>query len=134
MDRHRICRIELHPDGEDADAGSATRVDTATVRTATRNRRWICERSIIDDIVRRIKRFRFPEGVVARERRNRGYTLYGVPSGAPVAGLRRARHNDDVDVLSWSAWKERRTTAGPFGRTVLPIDEALDFTAYEDIF
>jgi hypothetical protein len=38
------------------------------------------------------------------------------------------------EVLYWSLWKERWTSAGPFGRTILPIDEALRFIASEDIF
>jgi hypothetical protein len=86
-----------------------------------------------DDIVRRIERFRFPRGVVIPERRNRGYTLYHTSSGAPVARLRPTGRNDRVEVLYWSAWKERSTAAGPFGSTILPVDEALHFIAHEDI-
>ena len=87
-----------------------------------------------DDIVQRIKRFQFPGGAVIPEGRNRGYTLYHAGSGAPVARLRPTGRDDSVKVFYWSAWKERWTAAGPFGRTVLPIDEALDFIADEDIF
>ena len=87
-----------------------------------------------DDIVQRIERFHFPRGPVTPERRNRGYTLHHAASGAPVARLRPTGRNDSVEVFYWSAWKERWTAAGPFGRTVLPIDEALDFIAHEDIF
>ncbi len=87
-----------------------------------------------DDIVQRIKRFHFPRGAVVAERRNRGYTLCHAGSGALVARLRPTGRNDSVEVFYWSAWKERWTAAGPFGRTVLPIDEALDFIAHEDIF
>jgi hypothetical protein len=87
-----------------------------------------------DDIVQHIERFRFPKGAVVWERRNRGYTLYHAASAAPVARLRPTGCNDGVEVLYWSAWKERWTATGPFGRTVLPIDEALDFIAHEDIF
>jgi hypothetical protein len=36
--------------------------------------------------------------------------------------------------LYWSLWKERWAAAGPFGRTVLSIDDALQFIAHEDIF
>jgi hypothetical protein len=39
-----------------------------------------------------------------------------------------------VEVLYWSLWKKRWTKAGPFGRTVLSIDEAHRFIATEDIF
>ena len=87
-----------------------------------------------DDIVQRIECFHFPRGPVTLTRRNRGYTLHHVASGAPVARLRPTGRNDSVEVFYWSAWKERWTAAGPFGRTVLPIDEALDFIAHEDIF
>jgi hypothetical protein len=91
-------------------------------------------RLMIDDIVQRIERFHFPRGAVFAERRNRGYTLYRAPSGALVARLRPTGRNDSVEILYWSAWKERWVAAGPFGRTVLPLDEALHFIANEDIF
>ncbi len=87
-----------------------------------------------DDIAQRIERFCFPRGAVVCERRNRGYTLYHALSAAPVARLRPTGRNNSFEVLYWSAWNERWTAAGPFGRTVLPIDEALDFIAHEDIF
>ena len=38
------------------------------------------------------------------------------------------------EVLFWSLWKERWASTGPFGPTVLPINEALRFIAHEDIF
>ena len=87
-----------------------------------------------DNIVQRIERFRFSRGAVVCERRNHGYTLYHALSGAPVAKLRPTGRDDSVEVLYWSAWKERWTAACPFGRTVLPVNEALDFIAHEDIF
>jgi len=55
-------------------------------------------------------------------------------SGAPVARLRSTGRNDSVEVLYWSVSKERWAAAGPFGGTVLPLDEALQFIASEDIF
>ena len=55
-------------------------------------------------------------------------------SGVPVARLRPTGQADRVEVLYWSLWKERWTSAGPFGRTILPIDDALRFIASEDIF
>jgi len=87
-----------------------------------------------DDIVQRIERFHFPRGAVTPERRNRGYTLHHAAFGALVARLRPTGRNDSVEVFYWSAWKERWIAAGPFGRTVLPIGEALDFIAHKDIF
>jgi hypothetical protein len=87
-----------------------------------------------DDIVQRIERFHFPRGAVLAERRNRGYTLYHALSGSPVARLRPTGRSDSVEILYWSAWKERWAVTGLFGRTVLPVDEALHFIAHEDIF
>ena len=87
-----------------------------------------------DDIVQRIERFHFPRGAVLAERRNRGYTLYHALSGSPVARLRPTGRSDSVEILYWSAWKERWAVTGLFGRTVLPVVEALHFIAHEDIF
>ena len=87
-----------------------------------------------DDIIQRIERFRFPRGTLVSERRNRGHTLYHALSGAPVARLRPTGHDDSVEILYWSAWKERWTAAGPFGKTVLSLDDALHLIAHEDIF
>ncbi len=86
------------------------------------------------DIVQRIERFRFPRGAVVAEHRNRSYTLYHALSGSPVARLRPTGCSDSVEILYWSAWKQRWAATGPFGRTVLPVDDALDFIAHEDIF
>jgi hypothetical protein len=36
---------------------------------------------------------------------------------------------DPFEVLYWSLWKEPWTKAGPFGRIVLPLDQALNFVA-----
>ncbi len=90
--------------------------------------------AMTDDIVRRIEHFQFPKGTVVAGRRNRGYRLYHARSGAPVARLRAVGRNDSFEVLYWSAWRERWAATGPFGRTVLPIDDALQFIAQEDIF
>jgi hypothetical protein len=37
-------------------------------------------------------------------------------------------------VLYWSLGKDGWASTGPFGRTVLPLDQALRFIATEDIF
>jgi hypothetical protein len=87
-----------------------------------------------DPIIQRIESFRCRRGQLFAERRNRGYTLYRASSGALVARLRPTGQHDRVEVLYWSLWKERWTKAGPFGRTVLPLDQALKFIASEDIF
>jgi len=65
---------------------------------------------------------------------DRGYTLYDARSGAPVARLRPTASEGRFEVLYWSLWKERWASTGPFGRTVLALDDALQFIAYEDIF
>jgi hypothetical protein len=87
-----------------------------------------------DPIIQRIESFRCRRGQLFAERRNRGYTLYRASSGALVARLRPTGQDDRVEVLYWSPWKERWTNAGPFGRTVLPLNQALKFIASEDIF
>jgi len=87
-----------------------------------------------DPIIQRIEGFRCRRGRMHAERRNRGYTLSRAGSGAPVARLCPTGQDGRFEVLYWSLWKERWTSAGPFGRTVLPLDEALRFIASEDIF
>lgn len=87
-----------------------------------------------DPIIQRIERFRCVRRQLSAERRNRGYTLYHANSGTQVARLRPTGRNDRVEVLYWSLWAETWKPAGPFGRTVLPLDEALQFIAAEDIF
>jgi hypothetical protein len=87
-----------------------------------------------DPIIQRIESFRCGRGPLSAERRNRGYTLYQGGSGAPVARLRLTGQDDRVEVLYWSLWKEKRANAGPFGRTMLPLDDPLRFIASTDIF
>jgi hypothetical protein len=87
-----------------------------------------------DAIIACIESFQCRRGRLHVERRNRGYTLYHADSGAPVARLRPTGTDDRVEVLYWSLWKERWTSTGPFGRTVLPLKDALKFIASEDIF
>ena len=87
-----------------------------------------------DPIIPRIESFRCRRGQLLAERRNRGYTLYRTGSGAPVARLRPTGQDDRIEVLDYSLWKERWTTAGPFGRTVLPLDHALRFIGSGTIF
>jgi hypothetical protein len=86
-----------------------------------------------DTIIQRIERFRCARGALSAERRNRG-TLYRASSGAPVARLRPAGADGTFEVLYWSSWKEQWVSTGPFGRTVLSIDDALRFITSEDIF
>jgi hypothetical protein len=88
-----------------------------------------------DDALRaRIEAHRRPPGRGGVEvvRADRGYTLYGRRTGAPVARLRPTGKGDDVRVPWWrrEAWGD----PGPFGREVMPLDEALDFIAAEGFF
>ena len=87
-----------------------------------------------DAIIQKIEQFRCPRGTLFAERRSRGHTLYDADSGAPVARLRPTPHEGRFEVLYWSLWKERWASAGSFGRTILSIDNALQFIAAEDIF
>ena len=87
-----------------------------------------------DPIIQSLESFRCSRGQLVVERRNRGYTLYRAGSGTPIARLRPIGQNDRVEVLYWSLWKERWTSVALFGRTILPIDDALHFIASEDIF
>jgi hypothetical protein len=65
------------------------------------------EGAMTDAIIRRIERFSFPQGAVCAERRNRGYTLTLVASGAPVARLRPDPDGEHVEVLYWSLRTDR---------------------------
>jgi len=89
---------------------------------------------VTDPIVQQIEAFHCKRGVLFAERRNRGYTLYDAASGAPVARLRPTGTEGRFEILYWSLWKERWASTGPFGRTILSIDDALQFIANEDIF
>jgi hypothetical protein len=61
-----------------------------------------------------------------------GYTLYSLHTGGPVARLRPTGKGDRVQVPWWrrEAWGD----PGPFGREVMPLDDALDFIAAEGFF
>jgi len=86
------------------------------------------------DIIRRIERFRFPRAPIAAEWRNKGYTLFHAQTGDPIARLRPLGHDDLMEILYWSLWKERWAAVGPFGRTAAPLDKALRIIADEPIF
>jgi hypothetical protein len=90
--------------------------------------------AMVDPIIERIESFAWRRGRLLAERRNRGYTLYHAGSSMPVARLRQTEREGRVEVLYWSPWKERWTSAVPVGRIVLPLDDALQFIASEDIF
>jgi hypothetical protein len=87
-----------------------------------------------DDMRARIEAHPWPprRGGVAVVRANKGYTLYSLRTGGPVARLRPTSQDDRVQVLWWrrGAWGN----PGPFGREVMPLDEALEFIAAESFF
>jgi hypothetical protein len=87
-----------------------------------------------DTIIRRIERLSFPQGAMRVERHNRGYTLIYAATGAPVARLRPDPDGKHVEVLYWSLHTDRWSSTGPFGRTILPLDQALRFIIAESIF
>jgi len=87
-----------------------------------------------DDIIQLIENFAFDAGPVVAERRNRGFTLIHARnrgSHRPPAPLGR---NDLCEILYWSLWKERWAPFGPFGRTALPVEQAVRVIAEASIF
>ncbi|MFL5284171.1 MAG: hypothetical protein ACJ8AW_25070 [Rhodopila sp.] len=83
-----------------------------------------------DAIIQRIERFPFSQGGVCVERRNRA-TRSPMP---PQARLRPDSDGEHVEVLYWSLRTDRWSPTGPFGHTILPLDQALRFIATETIF
>jgi hypothetical protein len=87
-----------------------------------------------DDIIQRIERFPFRRAPVAAEWRNKGYTLFHADTGRLIARLRPYGRDDLMEILYWSLWRERWAAVGPFGGTVVPLNEALRIIAAEPIF
>jgi len=87
-----------------------------------------------DADIRLIESFKFRRGAVFVERRNRGYTLMHGQTGAPVARLRPYGRDSLVELLYWSLSKQRWEPFGPFGKTVVPVDDALNIIAANSIF
>ena len=88
-----------------------------------------------DEIIFAVEAFRFDAGQLSAERRNRGFTLFHVETGTPIARLRPVKGHDGLfDILYWSLWKERWVHFGPFGRTATTLDEALRIVAEASIF
>ncbi len=85
-----------------------------------------------DAMRQRIEARPWPRGGVEVARANRGHTLHSRRAGGQVARLPPTGEGDDVQVLWWrrGAWGN----PGPFGREVMPLDEALEFTANEGVF
>src|SRR5215216_3202825 len=79
----------------------------------------------------RIEAYPWPprRGGVEVVRANRGYTLYSLRTGGPVARLRPTGKADHVQVLWWR--REAWGNPAPLGREVMPLDQALAFIAGE---
>ena len=87
-----------------------------------------------EPVMQSMERFRRDRGALFAERRNRAYTLYRSDSGARVARLRPAGADGSFEMLYWSLSKNRWTSTGTFGRTVMPVDDALRFIAARIFF
>ena len=87
-----------------------------------------------DDMRARIEAYPWParRGGVEVARANKGFTLYSLRTGGPVARLRPTAQGDRVQVLWWR--REAWGNPGPVGREVMPLDEALAFIAAEGFF
>ena len=87
-----------------------------------------------DEIIQLIENFAFDAGPIVVERRNRGFTLIHAETGLPIARLRPLGRNDLYEILYWSLWKEQWAPFGPFGRTALPVEQAVRVIAEASIF
>ena len=87
-----------------------------------------------DDMRARIEAYPWPprRGGVEVVRASKGYTLYSLRTGGPVARLRPTGQGDRAQVLWWR--REAWGNPGPFGREVMPLDDALKFIAAEGFF
>jgi hypothetical protein len=59
--------------------------------------------------------------------------LLNAETGSPIARLRPSGRAELMEILYWFI-KERWAAVGPFGQTVVPLDEALQIIASEPIF
>ena len=87
-----------------------------------------------DEMRGRIESYPWPpgRGVVEVARGNKGYTLHSLRTGGLVARVRPTGEGDRVQVLCWR--REAWGNPGPFGREVMPLDDALEFVATEGFF
>ena len=82
-----------------------------------------------DDFLPRIETFnKVKGGGVAVQKAAKGYSLFRLDTGAPVARLRPTSQGDKVEVMWWSH-RDRWDQIGDFGPMVMPLAEALKFIA-----
>jgi hypothetical protein len=81
-----------------------------------------------------IETCKFRRGSLCVERRNRGYTLVHAGTGVPIARLRPSGHDRSFELLYWSLGKQAWAPFGPFGKTVVPVADALQIIAVNSIF
>ncbi len=87
-----------------------------------------------DDIIQLIETFAFDAGPVVAQRRNRGFTLVHAETGVPIARLRPLGRDDLYEILYWSLRNERWAPFGAFGRTAVPVEQAVRLVAEASIF
>ena len=86
-----------------------------------------------DPMLARIRAFdRAKGGGVAVERASKGYSLFSVETGAPIARLRPTGSDDEVEILWWR--HDRWGSIGDFGGLIMPLDQALDPIASDPLF
>jgi hypothetical protein len=86
-----------------------------------------------DDMLARIEAFNQEKGGgVLIRKAAKGYSLYREDNGKPVARLRPTGKGDQVEVMWWSH-RDRWDQIGDFGPMVMPLDEALNFIARNEI-
>ncbi len=87
-----------------------------------------------DDIADRIEAFNDANGGGVGLYEHKGaYRLYLLETEAPIARMKPTGERDDVRLAYWShrrAWAD----VDDFGASVMPLGDALEFVANEDIF
>ena len=87
-----------------------------------------------DDIAARIEAFDNANGGGVGYYEGKGaYHLYLLATEAPIARLKPTGNGDEIRLGYWSH-KRRWEDVDDMGGVVLPLDEALEFIANEDVF
>ena len=62
-----------------------------------------------------------------------GYNLYHTATDAPIARLNPTGSNDDMRIRFWS-YRKRRQDVGDLGEIILPLEQALEEIATNEVF